>query len=144
MEQSSRAVEGPLDATVVPLAPKRVQLSRTAGWRMPENTVKVDRTTKWGNPFVVGRDGTQAECVEAFGWLAGEEASIEAMARVLVPPEGLDATQKMLDALQADASPLRGKNLACWCALDQPCHADVLLRLANHERHNVEAQGPAL
>jgi hypothetical protein len=26
---------------------------------------------------------------------------------------------------------LRGKNLACWCPLDQPCHADVLLRLAN-------------
>lgn len=31
--------------------------------------------------------------------------------------------------LIADPSPLRGKNLACWCRLDQPCHADVLLRL---------------
>lgn len=117
-------------------APQRIQLSRAAGWRMPPHTVKVDRTTQWGNPFVVGRDGTQAECVEAFGWLAGEKASIEAMARVLVPPEGLDAAQKMLDELQTDASPLRGKNLACWCSLDQPCHADVLLRLANRERHN--------
>jgi hypothetical protein len=126
-------VEGPVDTTVFPLAPKRVQLSRAKGWRMPENTVKVDRTTKWGNPFVVGRDGTQVECVQAFGWLAGEEAELESMARVLVPPEGLGATVSVLAELQADPAPLRGQNLACWCSLDQPCHADVLLRLANAE-----------
>ena len=132
---------GPVERGVGPLAPKRVQLSRAAGWRMPENTVKVDRTTKWGNPFVVGRDGTQAECVEAFGWIAGDEASLEAMGRVLVPPEGLRATETMLTELQADPAPLRGKNLACWCGLDQPCHADVLLRLANHERPNVAFSG---
>jgi hypothetical protein len=28
---------------------------------------------------------------------------------------------------------LKGKNLACWCPLDQPCHADILLRIANAE-----------
>lgn len=111
--------------------PRRVQLSRSKGWRMPPNTVKVDRTTKWGNPFVTGRDGTRAECVEAFGWLAGEEADIGAMARVLVPETGMRAAAGVLSELQADAAPLRGKNLACWCRLDQPCHADVLLRLAN-------------
>jgi hypothetical protein len=122
--------------------PKRVQLSRAAGWRMPENTVKVDCTTRWGNPFVVGRDGTQAECVEAFGWLAGEEAGLEVMARVLVPPEGLDAAQKMLDELQADPRLLRGKNLACWCRPDQPCHADVLLRLANRVQPNTTDDRP--
>lgn len=55
------------------------------------------------------------------------------MARVRVPPMGLQATQKMLDELQADPSPLRGKHLACWCPLNQPCHADVLLRLANRK-----------
>lgn len=57
MEQSSQAVEGPLDATVVPPSPKRVQLSRAAGWRMPKNTVKVDRSTRWGNPFKLHGDG---------------------------------------------------------------------------------------
>lgn len=113
------------------LKPRRIQLSRAAGWRMPPNTVKVDRTTRWGNPFVVGRDGTQAECVEAFGFIAGEEASLELMARMQVPPCGLDATKKVLAELEADPKPLRGKNLACWCRLDEPCHADVLLRLAN-------------
>jgi hypothetical protein len=130
-----------LERVVVPLLPRRVQLSRAPGWRMPENTVKVDRTTRWGNPFVVGRDGTQAECVEAFGWLAGEEASLDAMARVLVPPGGLRATETMLAELKADPAPLRGKNLACWCGLDKPCHADVLLRLVNGVRHNAEFSG---
>jgi hypothetical protein len=36
--------------------PERVQLIRTKGWQIPPNTVKVDRTTKWGNPFIVGQE----------------------------------------------------------------------------------------
>lgn len=46
-----------------PHPPRRVQLSRGKGWRMPPNTVKVDRATRWGNPFVIGVDGDQARCV---------------------------------------------------------------------------------
>ena len=113
--------------------PTRIQLSRANGWRLPPNTVKVDRSTRWGNPFMVGRDGSQAECVAAFGFLAGETASIELLARMPVPDGGLDSTTKALAELAADPTPLRGKNLACWCRLDQPCHADVLLRLANRD-----------
>lgn len=37
--------------------------------------------------------------------------------------------------------PLRGKNIACWCKLGEPCHADVLLRLANSELPNAEVTG---
>lgn len=37
--------------------PQRVQLSRKAGWKMPPNTMKVDRSTKWGNPFPIGKEG---------------------------------------------------------------------------------------
>ena len=33
--------------------PKRIQRKRTAGWRMPENTVYVGRPTRWGNPYPV-------------------------------------------------------------------------------------------
>ncbi len=36
-----------------------------------------------------------------------------------------------INSLHTDLHELRGKNLACWCPLDQPCHADVLLELAN-------------
>jgi hypothetical protein len=126
MEQISRAVEGPLDATVVPLAPKRVQLSRAKGWRMPENTVKVDRSTRWGNPFLVGRDGTAAECVRRF----------ELLLSGLVDLRNVEVAKRQSEFLRAwgETTPLlslRGKNLACWCHLDKPCHADVLLLLAN-------------
>src|SRR5690606_13010392 len=51
--------------------PTRIQLSRRKGWRMPPDTVKVDRSTRWGNPFVVGRHGTQAECVAHYARLVG-------------------------------------------------------------------------
>ena len=46
--------------------PARIQLRRAKGWRMPENTVKVDRSTPWGNPFKVGEDGTAHDCVELY------------------------------------------------------------------------------
>ena len=48
------------------MKPKRIQLRRRKGWRMPPNTKKVDRTTKWGNPFVVGQHGTRAYCVDLY------------------------------------------------------------------------------
>ncbi|HEV7253822.1 MAG TPA: DUF4326 domain-containing protein [Mesorhizobium sp.] len=105
-------------------APVRIQLKRTKGWRMPENTVKVDRSTKWGNPFVVGQvrffindndpndrlviqPTTVEEAVAAFRWLVEQPSRREAILK------------------------LRGKNLACWCKSGEPCHADVLLELAN-------------
>ena len=37
------------------MMPQRIQLKRTKGWRMPDDTVKVDRSSRWGNPFVVGK-----------------------------------------------------------------------------------------
>ena len=88
--------------------PHRVQRKRIAGWKMPPNTVSVTRPGRYGNPFRVGRDGTAQECVDKF------RAAMPEFAR------------------QAYRQELRGKNLACWCRLDQPCHADVLLSLANH------------
>lgn len=87
--------------------PKRIQLRRTKGWRMPPNTVKVDRSTRWGNPYRVGT------CLIA-----------DASAAVLAFKANLPLTLRDLDEL-------RGKDLACWCRIDQPCHADVLLELAN-------------
>jgi hypothetical protein len=86
--------------------PVRIQLRRTKGWRMPPNTVKVDRSTKWGNPYKVPAPGCEAEIVALFRRYTAPTLPIE---------------------------DLRGKNLACWCPLDQPCHADVLLEMANRE-----------
>ena len=112
------------------MMPIRIQLSRKKGWRMPPNTVKVDRSTKWGNPCIVGVHGTRAECVRWFAY---------AMAGYVVLGHKPDADgQWLADKLIAYAKMacrnrrhLRGKNLACWCPLDQPCHVDVLLDIAN-------------
>lgn len=93
--------------------PRRVQLSRKKGWKMPPNTVKVDRTTMWGN-WAAWREGLTKQpdaAVAEFRRWVEEEAS---------------------DAWKGRAAiDLRGKNLACWCPLNAPCHADVLLVMAN-------------
>lgn len=103
--------------------PKRIQRKRTKGWRMPKGAIYVGRPTQWGNPFVTtdyfnaGHTGSgriaQAWIVNQYWrWLRCE-----------VHVEG-HATRPSLKVL-------RGRDLACWCPLDQPCHADVLLELAN-------------
>ena len=119
------AVGSRLDRGVVPLAPKRVQLSRAKGWHMPPNTVKVDRSTRWGNPCYEGMflGYTVADAVRDFERYVTRDPCVRSFENRWGPPPEL--------------APLRGKNLACWCKLGQPCHADVLLRLANDERHNV-------
>ena len=113
------------------MKPIRIQLRRTKGWRMPPNTVKVDRSTKWGNPFVKHLDGFKIEpglSVAMFGSMLKKEG--------LWWPNPLPWPKGKIPAADpttvADVQQeLRGKNLACWCALDRPCHADVLLELAN-------------
>ena len=92
--------------------PERIQRKRTKGWRMPPNTVYVGRPTKWGNPFKVYGDLDWQGAVDSF------RMNLE---------EGLETGTIGLDFLTG----LRGKNLACFCSLDHPCHADVLLELAN-------------
>ena len=89
------------------IKPRRIQRKREKGWRMPANTVYVGRPTKWGNPF---------EYASVFKrWLNGE-IKLWAFRR---------------EVILRSLAELRGKDLACWCPLDQPCHADVLLELAN-------------
>lgn len=96
--------------------PKRIQRKRTREWRMPENTVYVGRGSKWGNPFKVGVD------------VEDNEQAVEEFEFYLAECE--EGDYPMDDEIRAE---LRGKNLACWCALDKPCHADVLLEIANTE-----------
>jgi hypothetical protein len=120
--------------------PIRVQLSRKKGWRMPPNTVKVDRATGYGNPFPITK-GTQSTAgVTSEVWSVGTwegpamwlrdtkveaaELSVKAFRAWIESP----GQQNILDRAKRE---LRGKNLACWCKPGEPCHADVLLELAN-------------
>ncbi len=111
------------------MTPKRIQLSRQKGWRMPENTVAVSRGPgrKWGNPFRAGEFYNVAE--EENGAVIDRRKCHSAAEAVQMFREYMDYDMS-LDLVEA-LPELRGKNLACWCPLDQPCHADVLLELAN-------------
>lgn len=111
--------------------PVRVQLSRAAGWRMPANTVKVDRTTCWGNPY---RVGVPVDLDMAARWgfrlrFTQRQARDNAHAVALFSSLFLGGDL----ASEVVRRDLRGKNLACWCPAGEPCHADVLLRIANTE-----------
>ena len=110
------------------MTPTRVTLSRAKGWKMPPNTISVARPHRFGNPFTEQaakeagyRRDTARFVVECFrNWLAGDRADWSG-------PESDAKAARLLAALPT----LRGKNLACWCKTG-PCHADVLLELANH------------
>jgi hypothetical protein len=87
--------------------------------------VKVDRTTKWGNPFIVGKHGTSAECVDLFTkMLAGY---------ICMSTDNQDEQIAYRKMAINDHGELKGKNLACWCKPGSPCHSDALLNL-KHRR----------
>lgn len=106
--------------------PTRIQLRRTAGWRMPPNTVKVTRGPgmRYGNPFPVGAEGP-------LGRVAPDlEGAVGFFRAMLGDPEMREAAGYPSDAeIRRD---LGGRNLACWCS-GRWCHADVLLEVANPE-----------
>jgi hypothetical protein len=104
--------------------PIRVQLSRRKGWRMPDNTVTVARPGPWGNPFVVGKHGDAAYCVDLY------KALLAGLLRVGTDPD-IAALERTRQFVAENAAELSGKNLACWCKPGAPCHADVLLEIAN-------------
>lgn len=114
---------------------QRVQRQRTKGWRMPENTVYVGRPGKFSNPFapaIIPRWATASReyAVEDFRrWLFHLHGTRMMNGKIVCWCFRHGDRQAVLDGIPS----LRGKNLACWCPLDQPCHADVLLELANAE-----------
>jgi hypothetical protein len=91
--------------------PHRVQLSRRKGWRLPPNTIVVARPTRWGNPFRAATPAARPAAVAHYAqWIARPAQSrLRAAARRC----------------------LRGFHLACWCPPGGPCHADILLAIAN-------------
>lgn len=118
--------------------PERVQLSRKRGYRKPENAVVVSRPSKWGNPFriiPVEIDGFRFEVRGSLNLLgmhkterAAREHAVELFELHTDPMGNFEYDEDQLAELR---SKLAGKDLACWCPLDQPCHADVLLKIAN-------------
>lgn len=117
-------------ADVGGVKPKRVQLSRAKGWRLPPNTVVVSRPSRWGNPFDWQTAMEEFGCTE---WVA--KAAVASIYRdwlTMIEPERFDPELRPRRvAILASYADLRGRNLGCWCAVGQPCHGDVLLELVN-------------
>lgn len=120
--------------------PIRIQRRRVKGWKMPPNTVSVTRGTQFGNPFRVGgrykwggltKSGIDALMIymeagipdERFALIETNEQAVEWFRKYI--------TEHFKELGERAKRELRGKNLACFCPLDRPCHADVLLEIAN-------------
>lgn len=112
-------------------APKRIQRKRTKGWRMPEGAVYVGRPSVWGNSW---------RPEDAPEWLTGIERARWAVNKYRAEAEdfGWVGYDPVIYTAEAGAvsladipARLGGRDLVCWCPLDQPCHADVLLEIAN-------------
>lgn len=93
--------------TLALAGPARLQRSRRRGWRVPQGAVYVGRPSRWGNPY---REFSRAGNVALFRMWAGLQVRLRGAAWL---------------------APLRGRDLVCWCRPGTPCHADILLELAN-------------
>lgn len=107
---------------------------------MPEGAVYVGRPTKWGNPFRIGAPMPDhiTRLVGGVTW-HGKSLARTGAGIVEDAQHAADLFHFWVLAevpfTSHDVEPeLAGKDLACWCPLDQPCHADVLLELANQKR----------
>lgn len=117
--------------------PRRVQRRRTKGYRTPPNTVYVGRPTKWGNVVraVQRDDGTWwIESCDMGTVAIKKESKRDAKAgavrlfRAYLENTGPAGGAKLVEMAKRE---LRGKNLSCFCEVGEPCHADVLLEVAN-------------
>src|SRR5580765_3773538 len=101
-------------ATVINLSSAPHELRRTC--------VKIDRTSRWGNPFVVGKHGTREQVVAAYRKHLWKQVQSGA---VTLP----------------ELAALDGQFLGCWCAPDA-CHGHVLARAAIWAKTELAAKGP--
>lgn len=105
--------------------PVRIQRRRTAGWRLPPNCKCCTRPGVFGNPF---------ETAHAFGWwLRSEVILVKRLRDEWLPFNKVNEAklESKRNQIFLRLPELRGYDLACWCGLDDECHVDVLLELAN-------------
>lgn len=118
----------------------RIWRRHTRGWRAPDGAVPAARTGRnigWGNPYRITSPGDAPgpadwEWSGRTWWPVGDAT---------IAVDGADHAVDLYRELvlrtpqyQADArATLAGKDLMCWCRPGEPCHADLLLRIANGE-----------
>ena len=115
--------------------PKRIQQHRTKGWRKPEGAIAVGRPSRWGNPYrvIAVRASGPFDVVRADGVFLGQATGIE-LARTIAVERYRHALEQFWAGYPRPSeirAELAGRDLMCWCPLNEPCHADVLLEIAN-------------
>lgn len=113
-------------------APVRLQLSRKKSFHLQRASMalngrpalNVARPGLLGNPFVVGQDGTRADCVELHDLLLAGLLCMTCKASI-------QSQRALMNYLAENLKSFRGRNVACWCGPDDPCHGDNYLTLFN-------------
>ncbi len=102
--------------------PRRIQFLRgVKGWRKPDGAIFVTHRTRYGNPFYTGPKDDRATARDQFAaWIDGEGDDTVIL-------NGWTYHRPTIAGIKQD---LAGHDLVCYCSLDQPCHADILLELA--------------
>lgn len=131
--------------------PERIQRRRTKGWTKPEGAVHVGRPSRWGNPYKLGQTLVRYPAINGDQWeLEGRSGKTPGEMHHYRHPDGtitwhqveLASTKKVMELYRKHAestvgyavrarAELAGKDLMCWCPEGSPCHADVLLEIAN-------------
>jgi len=110
------------------IKPVRIQRKRSKGFNLQKaspnglEVISVTRPSKWGNPYKIGE----------------KYKSKKGLIEIKTVQQAVDLhKESVLGIYQYPISKkeikqeLKGKNLACFCPLDSPCHADILLEIAN-------------
>jgi hypothetical protein len=116
--------------------PVRIQRKRTKGWRMPENTISVTRPGKWGNPFKLGDNLKEIDKL----LLLKADLNLQEITAGIVTRDvsiklynsWLSNTDEGVKVQSAAHQELKGKNLACFCSINDLCHGDILIKIANN------------
>ena len=119
-------------------APRRIQRKRTKGWKMPEGAVYVGRPSIFGNPFPVDVYGHERATDLFRRWINRDMSGAE-MSRLSRCDPGSEYGLSLVTVrrhILNNLLDIKGKTLACWCCAGRPCHADVLLELANKDEAN--------
>lgn len=122
--------------------PQRIQRKRTTGWRMPEGAVYVGRPSRWGNPINLSDLAGQYPSLSIEQLAALAVRHFEDLVRIgtLTIPNWRHADGERrpitwhYPTAEVIRAELAGRDLACWCAMDRPCHADILLELMNGDQ----------
>ncbi|MEJ8654621.1 DUF4326 domain-containing protein [Streptomyces sp. MS1.AVA.3] len=150
-------------STATAPAPARVQRQRTAGWKKPDGAVYVGRGSKWGNPYRLGTTQVRTPALDGSMWeQEGRLGKRSGQWHGFVHPDGTVTSHLVQDAapeqvvelyrrwvagrpglVDAVREQLAGRDLMCWCPLEQPCHADWLLDVANGDMPTASYLEPA-